>query len=315
MLVKNRPAGYCKRFCITGAEARFMKISPRRQIRFFWQRHAMALCFLLPLSLAACWALAVEPGLLRECDRTVAVADLDPSLEGFTIAVVSDLHLNWRRKEKLAEYAACINRRRPDLIVLLGDMVNNPRRPTDPAPAELSQWLSTLRARHGICGVLGNHDVGFGTAWITEVLKAGGCRVLNNETFRIGPDRGGLNLIGIDYRNSSLDDSLGFCRRLLRKDCVNLLLFHTPDLFREQPREIALTLAGHTHGGQLALPFYGSLLGYSRYGRRYVYGHIREADGRQMIVTSGLGGTRDIRFCVPPEIVFVKLTNRPKSAK
>ena len=284
-----------------------MKNSPRRRTRIFWKRHAMAFCFLLPLLLAAYWALAVEPDLLLACDRTVALAGLDPSLDGFTIAVVSDLHLNRRRKEKLADYAKCINRREPDLIVLLGDMVNFPRDDDDPFPDELSKWLKTLHARHGICGVQGNHDVEYGSAWVTRALEEGGCQVLCNQTLRVGPERGGLNLIGLDYRNSSIAESLRFCRKLIQKDRVNLLIFHAPDLFPEQPREIALTLAGHTHGGQLALPFYGPLLGYSRYGRRYEYGHIREADGRQMIVTSGLGGTRDIRFCVPPEIVFVKL--------
>ena len=140
-----------------------------------------------------------------------------------------------------------------------------------------------------------------------ELRRYACCRVLCNETFRIGPERGGLNLIGIDYRNPSRDRSLQLCGELVRPELVNIVLTHTPDLFPELPTTIALTLAGHTHGGQLALPFFGPLIRYSRYGNKLIYGHVREKDGRQLIVTAGLGAGHDVRFCVPPEIVFVKL--------
>ena len=90
-----------------------------------------------------------------------------------------------------------------------------------------------------------------------------------------------------------------------------LLLAHTPDIFPHVPAEVALTLAGHTHGGQVDLPFLGRLIVPSRFGERFAYGLIEEA-GRRLYVTSGIGtAIIPVRFRVPPEIVVITLA--PKS--
>ena len=88
-----------------------------------------------------------------------------------------------------------------------------------------------------------------------------------------------------------------------------LLLAHEPSIFQNVPGRVTLTLAGHTHGGQVYVPFIGRPVTppYSN----YAYGHIRE-DGRQMIVSSGLGlSTYPVRFMVPPEIALVTLESLP----
>ena len=83
---------------------------------------------------------------------------------------------------------------------------------------------------------------------------------------------------------------------------------HNPDMFPELPARITLTLAGHTHGGQVYLPIVGRLVVPSRYGQRYAIGHIIEK-GRHLFVTPGLGTSiLPVRFLVPPEISLLKIS-------
>ena len=87
-----------------------------------------------------------------------------------------------------------------------------------------------------------------------------------------------------------------------------IVITHNPDVFPLVPNRVCLTIAGHTHGGQVALPLVGRLIVPSKYGQRYAIGHIRE-EGRDLFVTSGVGTSIiPVRFRVPPEIVFLEIT-------
>jgi predicted MPP superfamily phosphohydrolase len=89
------------------------------------------------------------------------------------------------------------------------------------------------------------------------------------------------------------------------------LITHNPDLFPEVPDRVALTLAAHTHGGQVYLPLIGRPIVPSRYGERYAAGHIVER-GRHLFVTVGLGTSiLPVRFLVPPEIALLDVRGRP----
>ena len=93
---------------------------------------------------------------------------------------------------------------------------------------------------------------------------------------------------------------------------LNIAMCHTPQDFPYLPEGIALTLAGHTHGGQLNIPLLGSLINPSRYGRKYSYGRIVE-NGKVMYVTSGLGSAyTQARLFMPPEIVLITLKSKPE---
>ncbi len=103
-----------------------------------------------------------------------------------------------------------------------------------------------------------------------------------------------------------VDDLPGTLARVTTDDPV-ILLVHEPDIFTEMPPRVALTLAGHTHGGQIVLPLLPPLWTPSQYGARFAYGHIVEQD-RHMIVSGGLGCSKvPLRLGVPPEIVRVTL--------
>jgi len=103
------------------------------------------------------------------------------------------------------------------------------------------------------------------------------------------------------------DDLPGTLARVRTDDPI-ILLVHEPDIFPKVPDNVALTLAGHTHGGQIRVPLIWPWLVPSAYGARYAYGHIIE-DHRQMIVSGGLGTSIvPLRLGVPPEIVHVEIS-------
>jgi uncharacterized protein len=107
-------------------------------------------------------------------------------------------------------------------------------------------------------------------------------------------------------RFRGVDDLPGTLARVRTDDPV-LLLVHEPDIFPHVPARVALTLAGHTHGGQIRLPLIWPAFVPSKYGARYAYGHVVE-DNRHMIVSGGLGtSTIPARLGVPPEVVYVEL--------
>jgi predicted MPP superfamily phosphohydrolase len=107
-------------------------------------------------------------------------------------------------------------------------------------------------------------------------------------------------------RFKGVDDLPGTLARIRTNDPV-ILLAHEPDIFTKVPERVALTIAGHTHGGQIRLPMMQPLYTPSAYGARFAYGHIIES-GRHMIVSGGLGCSGvPLRLGVPPEIVRITL--------
>ena len=103
------------------------------------------------------------------------------------------------------------------------------------------------------------------------------------------------------------DDLPGTLARIPEDGAPIVLMAHEPDIFPQVPERVALTISGHTHGGQVDLPFFGRLVVPSAYGQRYAYGHVVEK-GRHLIVSGGLGlSVLPVRLGVPPEIVLIEL--------
>lgn len=103
-------------------------------------------------------------------------------------------------------------------------------------------------------------------------------------------------------------DDLAGTLAAVTDDAPVILMVHEPDIFPQVPARVSLTLAGHTHGGQVTFAGYAPVVP-SRYGRRYLYGHIVEEE-RNLIVSAGLGcSTLPIRFGAPPEIVLIRVAS------
>lgn len=261
----------------------------------------MILCLLL-------WAFVIEPNRLVVREVPLALPGWPRPLDGMKVALISDLHVGapFVGEDKLAQVVAETNGAAPDLVLLLGDyIVGGEPGASFVAPERIAQTLGGLHARLGVYAVMGNHDWWFDGDRVTRAFAAAGLRVLENEVLELH-DRGQpLWIAGLADLTTRAQDVGG---TLARAGAGPVIAFtHEPDVFPEIPGRVTLTVAGHTHGGQVALPLVGRLVVPSRHGQRYAIGHVVEA-GRHLFVTPGVGTSiLPVRFGVPPEITILVL--------
>ena len=191
---------------------------------------------------------------------------------------------------------------RSDLVVLLGDF-KAWYRWFEFKPVADPLWaaeLARLKAPLGIWAILGNHDWWHDLAGVRAALAGAHIPVLENDAVLLGAAGQRFWLAGLgdqiahrlgDGRFRGVDDLPGTLARIQSDDPV-LLLVHEPDIFPQIPDRVALTLAGHTHGGQIRLPLVWPNFVPSKYGARFAYGHVIE-DDRHLIVSGGLGTSID----------------------
>jgi predicted MPP superfamily phosphohydrolase len=255
------------------------------------------------------WAVIVEPGRLVVRETRVVTARWPAGRPPLRIAVLTDLHVGSFRNglHRLDEVVARTNAQGPELIVLLGDFVHGPWSRPIVSMEVIGARLAGLRAPLGVMAVLGNHDWWYDGEQVRAVLEKAGIRVLENDAVPVsnGPRR--LWIAGVGDLWTRPVDIPKALADVPVEDPV-ILLTHNPDIFPAVPERVVLTLAGHTHGGQVALPLFGRPVVPSRFGKRYAYGVVVE-DGRALFVSSGIGTSIiPVRFRVPPEISMVTLS-------
>ncbi len=246
--------------------------------------------------------------------QRVVIHRLPKALEGFRIVHLSDFHISpFTPAERIRRYATITNGLKPDLVALTGDYIA-----WDPeTQRDVVQALAALRAPCGVFGCLGNHDYDTGIeASIAHLFAGEGIRILRQERAPVQWDGETFNLIGIDYEQLLSSDHPGHkveryleeCEKLVAPDLVNVLLSHNPNVFdRAAEMGIDLTLAGHTHGGQLSLEFIHRGLCLSRLATPYVSG-LYQKPGGQLYVNRGIGTTGfPIRVGARPEITVLEL--------
>jgi predicted MPP superfamily phosphohydrolase len=266
---------------------------------------------LLPLALVF-WSVGVEPGRIVVRPVTVTAAGWPRALDGLRLAVLSDVHTGAPHfgLAQVERVVARVNEQRCDLVVLLGDYVMHgvPGGRFVP-PEDTAHALGRLQARLGVVSVLGNHDWWFDGERVRAALAGAGLRPLENETVRIESGGTAFWVAGLADLWTRTPD-LGRTLAAVPGHEPILLLTHSPDVFPEVPARVALTLAGHTHGGQVSLPLIGAPVVPSRFGQRYARGLVEEG-GRLLFVTPGLGTSIvPVRLGVPPEISLVTLRAR-----
>jgi uncharacterized protein len=255
---------------------------------------------------ALAWrALWHEPRHGRLRRRTLRLPRWPAELSGLRVAVISDLHAGAPHvgEARVERLVAAVNRRRPDLVVLLGDFVDpTVKLGTPVAPEAVGARLAALRAPYGVVAVLGNHDWRVDGPRVAAALRDAGIAVLENEAVRAGP----LFVAGVaDERTRRPDVTAALAA--VPEGAPVLLLSHDPDVFPAVPARVALTLSGHTHAGQVAIPGVRRPAIPSAFGERYARGHIVE-DGRHLYVTAGVGTTGwPVRLLAPAEVVLLRL--------
>jgi len=235
-----------------------------------------------------------------------------------TITVVADLHAGGPNMglSRIRQVVDVANGLGSDLVVVLGDYFATHRFVTERVPhAAWAGELARLEAPLGTYAILGNHDWWVDIEGTRRALHNARIPVMENDAVLLGEAGRRFWLAGLGdqiaymlghSRFRGVDDLPGTLARVTTDDPV-ILLVHEPDIFTKVPPRVALTLAGHTHGGQIRLPMVPPVWTPSAYGARFAYGHVVE-QGRHLIVSGGLGCSKvPLRLGVPPEIVRVTL--------
>jgi uncharacterized protein len=297
-----------------------------------------AASFLASGALLGGYAFGIEPLRTVVTRYTVRPAHWPADLT-LRIAVLADIHAckPWMTAARIQRIVDQTNALGADVTLLLGDYVAGHRWVTDWVQSdEWSKVLSGLRAPLGVHAILGNHDwwedktaqrAGEGPTFSRKALEAVGIRVFENDVERLALKGQPFWLAGLGdpiallpgrgygrTRFKGVDDLAGTLAKI-GDDAPIILMAHEPDIFPQVPSRVALTLSGHTHGGQVRVFGYSPVVP-SRFRNRYAYGHVVEAGGpgdagvkRNLLVSGGLGGSiMPIRLGVPPEIVMVEVS-------
>lgn len=240
---------------------------------------------------------------------TIHIGNLPDAFRGFRIAQLSDIHLDEFTEPLFLEHAVNrINEMSPDLVLLTGDFVTRGSLTfisSRHAAHRCAEILSTLKAPQTFA-ILGNHDVAVDSALVVNALKSAKIPVLVNSYVAV--ERGGARLWlgGTDDTNGGHPDL-----NLSMPDAADapvILMVHEPDyadvvLQHPKGKMVDLMLSGHTHGGQVRVPFYGPLI-LPPQGQKYVEGHFQFGK-MQLYVNRGLGSVGlPFRFNCPPEITL-----------
>ncbi|HEY0157969.1 MAG TPA: metallophosphoesterase [Thermoanaerobaculia bacterium] len=233
----------------------------------------------------------------------VFIDNLPPSFDGYRIAFLTDTHVAaFVRRAYYKEIVAQTMRFDPDLILFGGDFVHWERH----IPLMADVLMSDLRARDGVYGVLGNHDYWANGDGVVAALTARGVRFIMNRSVAIRRGDGVISLAGVDeiYRGRP-DVNAAFGRVDPNVPCIGLS--HHPDVIDMlDDRKIDLLLCGHTHGGQIRFPFFGSVVVPSKHEARYASGFHR-VGSVLMYVSRGLGAIPPLRILCKPEIATFTL--------
>ncbi len=245
------------------------------------------------------YATKVEPGWIQVTRWEVRLPNLPPSADGMRVVLMADLHRSGVKTDPIIRHAVQLaNAEQPDLVCLAGDFIEHDRGDIGPCV----RMLSALTPRHGTFAVTGNHDCAKAPADVRAGLKRVGIHVLSNSSRSILP---GLKVAGVeDYYWGGCDVDKAM-RDVPASDAV-IFLTHAGDPVKRLPGRGILSLAGHSHGGQVHLPFLPQRYRVWTHNMPYVRGWYR-GGGNALYVNRGIGMTMlPLRFGSRPEVsVFV----------
>ncbi len=275
-------------------------------------KKAAILLILLIFSVLFVIGFFIEPNEIIVRRKTLTLSRWDKKHDNLKIAIISDIHAGapFITLEKIRQLVDLTNREKPDLVLMPGDFVIKKiigGKFIQPEP--IAEILSKLDSKHGSIAVLGNHDWWNDGNRITKALRNKNITVLENSSIELSVNGKELNVAGVLDLTTNFPD-IGLALSKIKKDSSILLLSHNPDVFPFVPRHVSLTIAGHTHGGQVKLPVLGRLIVPSIHKEKYAYGYIQE-NNKNMYVSSGIGSSiLPVRFGVKPEIVILTIKSK-----
>lgn len=253
----------------------------------------------------------------------VKINNLPSALQGFKIGLLTDIHSSFIVSNKLIRAAGqLIMSEKPDVIVMAGDYISGSTKFLSGSIGEFKKEyligcansLSQLKAPFGVYGVLGNHDFWSGPEVVKIICETFSKQIgvvwLRNSSVVINKGGASFRLSGVDdYWEPSC--SLTSACKGISTEAIKILLSHNPDINEEitlARERIDLVLSGHTHGGQVVVPFLGQPVMPSKFGQKYRVGLVRDGD-RQTYISRGVGCLlAPVRLNCLPEVTVLTLT-------
>jgi predicted MPP superfamily phosphohydrolase len=268
-------------------------------------------CFVFVITLAILmlitYSIVIEPNfIITTTYVNVSIKNLPESFNGFRIVHITDLHFGSLGLPIKYDYVLeKVRTLRPDLIAITGDLVSN-----EESTREALDFINKLSKISDVYIVFGNWDPwnAFNLGEFEAAINKSRIHVLLNENIAIYRNGSFIYIAGVDDPYSGRDD-LESALRNIKEGSVVVLLAHSPQIIDKCIGKVDLVLSGHTHGGQVVIPFLGPLFVPlpSKYSR-FTYGYF-DLNGTKMFVSRGIGTSiLPVRFACPPEIAVIELT-------
>jgi uncharacterized protein len=266
------------------------------------QTAAAGLC-VVPLAATAVGV--VRRNRFRVSEVPVAIHNLPRDLDGLRIVQITDIHLSpFLSEREFADAIDMANETRANIALVTGDLIT---RPGDPLDACLRQ-LARLRADAGVLGCLGNHEIYANSEdYVTEQGRLIGIEFLRHQARQVRFGNAVINFTGVDYQRTHRPYLVG-TEQLIVPGALNVMLSHNPDVFPVAAAQgYDLTIAGHTHGGQVDVEILHQHVNVARYFTPFVQGLYRR-DNSSVYVSNGLGTIGvPVRLGAPPEVSVLRL--------
>lgn len=262
------------------------------------------------------YARNVEPRMLDSTRHIVKSPIFPFAFNGLKIVQFSDTHIGFQYDmNQLEKLISKINKLKPDVIFFTGDLLDDPLHFID--KSHLISQLSLLDAPLGKFAVYGNHDHGgYGSNLYKDIIEQSGFTLLLNDAVKIARKESAIWIAGVDDAMLGKPD-LAAAISPVPEGAYTILLSHAPDLAdAASAYPYHLQLSGHSHGGQIQIPFFGPLVT-PPFAEKYVEGFysIGEQESLQLYVNRGLGTTRlPFRFLSQPELAIFTLYNEKTSS-
>ncbi|MDZ4742132.1 MAG: metallophosphoesterase [Verrucomicrobiota bacterium] len=288
----------------------------------FPRRHFLKLCLGTAgvFTLGSAYTLGVEPTLVEVTRQSLKIVGLPKAFNGMRLAHITDLHRSHLVSlDYLYDCVAKVNSLHADLLLVTGDYitgrqnVSGLKRKLYGKGVEVEEFMSECagaigraKTRYGTFASLGNHDHWFNGDYVTRSLTEEGVTVLRNKNTLIEESGQTLEIVGLgDLWTEKLDFQKAFSGT---QGAFQIVLMHNPDTFEKWDRPGShMILSGHTHGGQVNIPFFGAPIVPSKYGNKYAQGLFQKGNTR-MYVNRGLGSIAPpVRFNCRPEIALIEL--------
>jgi len=251
------------------------------------------------------WSFFVGPRRIKIENIRIKIKNLSPSFQGVKIIQLSDLHSKdfGEKEKKSLEILAQL---KPDFIFITGDFIDWK---TSNLKSCQEFWKEISKNYpNRVFGVFGNHENHHPKSkTIKNLLTDSGVKIINNESVILRKNEDFIYLIGVDDPHENHDD-IAKAMEQVENNTPKIMLAHSPEIFRRvKDQNIDLILTGHTHGGQVNIPFITNLFLPVKYDRKYKSGLFKE-DSTYLYVNRGVGTTLlPFRFNAPPEITLIEL--------